>query len=412
MQTSSSWSSVCSGLGVDGRAGQAPEEAHKVSENVEVNLQHAAIARSTSTSIFCFCFTPDSDPSGSGSGWTAMAARCLPSIGLVGPYRLPSPWCSSLRPPSPPKLPIASLLRPAWSPTIRQYGHWTASPTRSVSETLVRSKTRPLSARFFSSSPFRSARPTYYPRGGPLRRPLPQPPRPSSKLVSTIKRTLNAFSPQTFLFLIMGLNIVVFVLWRLSISLYQEGSPAWLITMTHNFTCSWDNLRSGRLWTLITPAFSHIQPSHIFFNLLAMYFVAGPLVGGLGNPLFAGLYLFCGAAGNVVSLVFERFLEADKAGPGTTRTGASGAVMGCLAYVPTSVPSHPHPTSFPDRFVAAAQPFSTFQLYFFIPVPAWLAISAIFVYDLYGALVQPRRTWESGVVDSAGHIGGMYVLFF
>lgn len=72
----------------------------------------------------------------------------------------------------------------------------------------------------------------------------------------------------------------------------------------------------------------------------------------------------------------------------------------------------------------------TFQLYGIIPVPAWLAVSGLFSYDLYSTMkgtvrllllilyIIPSLTSagvsQSGQTDTVGHVGGVIagILYF
>lgn len=68
----------------------------------------------------------------------------------------------------------------------------------------------------------------------------------------------DALSPNVILYSLIALNGGVFLLWQYSTSVYQQfRDPSWLRWMTNNFTSSWRNLSSGRVWTLLTCCFSH-----------------------------------------------------------------------------------------------------------------------------------------------------------
>lgn len=55
--------------------------------------------------------------------------------------------------------------------------------------------------------------------------------------------------------------------------------PALYNWMFKNFILSEMNMKAGRLWTVVTSTFSQMSASHIFFNLLGLYFMA-PAVAG------------------------------------------------------------------------------------------------------------------------------------
>ncbi|GKV35482.1 hypothetical protein SLEP1_g43744 [Rubroshorea leprosula] len=65
--------------------------------------------------------------------------------------------------------------------------------------------------------------------------------------------------------MVLGLlvsNVAVFLLWRIADQKF----------MMNNFTISVENFKSGRLHTLITSAFSHIDIEHIVSNMIGLYF--------------------------------------------------------------------------------------------------------------------------------------------
>jgi len=73
-------------------------------------------------------------------------------------------------------------------------------------------------------------------------------------------------------------------------------------------------------WTVITYMFLHAGISHLFWNMLALYFFGPRLEARIGGRRFIGLYLTSGIAGAVASLVT----------PYALIIGASGAVFGVM----------------------------------------------------------------------------------
>ncbi|KAK4056640.1 hypothetical protein OIO90_002192 [Microbotryomycetes sp. JL221] len=195
--------------------------------------------------------------------------------------------------------------------------------------------------------------------------------------------SINRLSPNLILYTIMGLNVIVFLLWSYAKSVYvQFRDSSWLRFMTNHFTCSMRNLEQGRIWTLLTSCFSHAETSHIFVNLLSLYFVAQPVMMVLGNVGFLSLYLTAGVISSIVSITFAKFSKTSS--PMYQSLGASGSVYGTLACFGCMFPT------------------TTFLLFFVVPVPAWLCIGGIFAWDCYGALYR-----RGGTTDSAGHVGGI-----
>ena len=84
----------------------------------------------------------------------------------------------------------------------------------------------------------------------------------------------------------------------------------------------WPGVSDGAYWQLITSAFTHAQPWHIAFNMLALYVLGPQLEQAVGRARFLALYLLSALTGS--ALVYW-------AAPEYTYTlGASGAVFGLL----------------------------------------------------------------------------------
>lgn len=151
--------------------------------------------------------------------------------------------------------------------------------------------------------------------------------------------------------------------------------------MFQNFILNEVNIRAGRVWTLVTSAFSHMSGSHIFFNCLSLYFVGPACAGLLGASSFIGLYLFGGLVSAISSLAYQHFTPGRKVGGSE---GASGAIYATLAFYGTIFPR------------------ATFLLFFVVPMPAWALVGGLFAWDFYQAM-----TGQQSRTDSAGHAGGI-----
>ncbi|KAH9778229.1 RHOMBOID-like protein 12 [Citrus sinensis] len=93
-------------------------------------------------------------------------------------------------------------------------------------------------------------------------------------------------------------NTAVFMLWRIA-------DPKF---MANNFTISLDNFLSGRLHTLITSAFSHIDVEHIVSNMIGLYFFGMSIGRTLGPEYLLKLYMAGAIGGSVFYLVHHAFL--------------------------------------------------------------------------------------------------------
>ena len=81
-----------------------------------------------------------------------------------------------------------------------------------------------------------------------------------------------------------------------------------------------------QLWRLITYQFLHGDFSHIFWNMIGLFFLGPSLERQWGSRKFLAFYLSCGVAGGLfyILLVMTGFLSA------APMVGASGAILGVL----------------------------------------------------------------------------------
>jgi membrane associated rhomboid family serine protease len=88
----------------------------------------------------------------------------------------------------------------------------------------------------------------------------------------------------------------------------------------------------GAWWQIITSTFTHVQPLHIGFNMLALYFLGPVLENVLGRSRFLALYLVSGIGGSAAVMLLSD--------PHGQTLGASGSIfglMGALAVVALKV---------------------------------------------------------------------------
>ncbi len=78
-------------------------------------------------------------------------------------------------------------------------------------------------------------------------------------------------------------------------------------------------------YRVFTAFFMHFGISHLFNNMLLLWYLGSRLERYLGHGKFAVTYLACGLGGNVISLAYYLFTH-----PYTNTAGASGAVFGIV----------------------------------------------------------------------------------
>ncbi|KAI3932042.1 hypothetical protein MKW92_048335 [Papaver armeniacum] len=153
-------------------------------------------------------------------------------------------------------------------------------------------------------------------------------------------------------------NTAVFTLWN-------GADPTF---MKQNFMISIENFKSGRVHTMITSAFSHIDVGHLFSNMIGLLFF-GRTIGRIFGPRFLlNLYLAGAIGGSVFYL-------------GRQGLGSSGAVNAIvLLYI----------FLFPK---------SKLYFYLVLPVPAMLAGAFLVGKDLYSMKM------ADGKISGEAHLG-------
>ena len=112
------------------------------------------------------------------------------------------------------------------------------------------------------------------------------------------------------------INVLAYVLTRQSPALMSELwlVPAQVLT---------------KPWTLLTYQFLHGGMSHIFFNMLALFFFGPKLESLLGSKDFLKLYLLAGLVGALAHILWT-LLAMSQGGLYIPMVGASAAVYGVL----------------------------------------------------------------------------------
>ncbi|PIA63118.1 hypothetical protein AQUCO_00200859v1 [Aquilegia coerulea] len=185
--------------------------------------------------------------------------------------------------------------------------------------------------------------------------------------------------------LLLGLvlaNVAVFVLWRVA-------DPAF---MKKNFMISVENFTSGRVHTLITSAFSHIEIEHIFSNMIGLYFFGKSIGNCFGPQFLLNLYLAGALGGSIFYLVHHAFMSPTSKGSGMwyvdpnkiPALGASGAVNAVMLL---------HIFLFPKATI----------YYVFLPVPAMLLGAFLIGKDVL------RMTEGDSQISGSAHLGGAFV---
>lgn len=184
----------------------------------------------------------------------------------------------------------------------------------------------------------------------------------------------------------IGLNTAVFGAWQ-----YALQPKQWRLNreLVKHFMLSWDAIKAGRKYTMITSAFSHKDLRHFALNMYGFYnlglgLAQCPGIGGVG---MVALALGSGLAGSFAWLYHRKLASMQKSRAvkrGNIHTlndiqhssgivlcyqalGASGIVSG-LSAAATCL--------YPNALVRIS--------WIPIPIPQWLASVVYFLVDTYG----------------------------
>jgi len=169
--------------------------------------------------------------------------------------------------------------------------------------------------------------------------------------------------------------VAVYVAWQMAAR--QTGEAA-LDFMAANFRVSLGAVLQGRVWTLLTSAISHVEPSHLFVNMLALYVFGRDVLLRIGRVGFVHLYVAGGIVASLGHLAWQVATDSRVAA-----LGASGSVM-AIAVVYAAL--------FPRRILLVG---------FILPLPAALAVLGYIGLDIVGAI-----GGLGGGVAHAAHLGG------
>ena len=143
--------------------------------------------------------------------------------------------------------------------------------------------------------------------------------------------------------IIIGINAAVFILWHVvNRATATQAMNFHLLDsnqsfMWKHFTVSASGvLEHFRLHTLFTSEFSHIEPWHLFWNMLFLWWLGSDLEELYGSRDFMALYLFAGGAASIVHVGAGLTLSAD-----IPALGASGSVMGIVIVCACFFPDRP-----------------------------------------------------------------------
>ena len=178
-------------------------------------------------------------------------------------------------------------------------------------------------------------------------------------------------------------------MWRVAAA---DPTGRGLDLMMDNFTVSYRNIIGGRVWTVVTSAFSQADVAHLAVNVVALFVFGRELVYIIGVRRFIAVYIGGGIAASIAHVVYQNAIMRSAYGAKSASAdvdvpclGASGSAMAITTLF------------------AALFPTATFTLYFFIPVPAWLCVAGICTYDVVAAYRHYRAAADESTLRRRGN---------
>lgn len=185
--------------------------------------------------------------------------------------------------------------------------------------------------------------------------------------------------------IILVINAVIFVLQEV-IGFYFRNIP-----FNHLFALSWDTLKVGYVWQLLTFQFLHGGLLHILLNSWGIYVFGRAVEDVLGPRNFLRLYLISGVVGGLVHVVGSWLLPNNFGG---FYFGAHAPVMGASAGLFGLIAAFA--ALFPERQL-------TLLLFFVLPVTltARIMLFASAALAIFGIIVPTDN------IAHGAHLGGL-----
>lgn len=175
---------------------------------------------------------------------------------------------------------------------------------------------------------------------------------------------------------ILFLNTMVFLMWMF-------GSENPNSFMSRNFLVSWDALLDGRIWTLITSAFSHNMFLHFFINMYVFWGFGRLIESIIGARAFFKFYIYAGITSSLAHALTSSYLMNM---PDLPALGASGSVAGIILLFSLMFPK--------ERILLLG----------IIPMPAIVGALAFVGLDLWGLSAQAGG--HGLPIGHGAHLGG------
>lgn len=154
-----------------------------------------------------------------------------------------------------------------------------------------------------------------------------------------------------------GINLVTLLIIGLNVAMSFKGFNDY--TFFHRYKFSIREIHQGEKLRFLSSGFLHVDTTHLFVNMLTLYFFADTVIFYVGELSFILIYFGSLFLGNFLSFAFH------KNEPTYSAVGASGAVLGVLYSA------------------ILLQPDMMLGLFFIIPIPAYVFGVGYLLYSIW-----------------------------
>jgi hypothetical protein len=202
---------------------------------------------------------------------------------------------------------------------------------------------------------------------------------------SFFKGIFRKYSVTTWIII---LNILVFVIVFSFIVIlgesFSENIFSWIALQPNAFF-------SGKIWQLFTSMFMHVNFTHLFVNMISLFFIGNFVEKLIGRKRFFWLYMISGIFAGLFFVFLSYFLGSSELGtrifgnPETFAVGASGAIFALAGLL------------------AILTPKLKVYVFFIIPMQMWFAmvvlLGGFWLASFFGNLP----------IGNTAHLGGLLV---
>lgn len=170
------------------------------------------------------------------------------------------------------------------------------------------------------------------------------------------------------------LGLVTIIIIAINVIVSYKGFKDYAFFEKYKFNVG--DINRGAKYQIISSGFLHVDTTHLFVNMLTLYFFANVVIFDISAIGFIIIYIGSLVLGNLLSYFFHKEENS------YTAVGASGAVMGILYSA------------------ILLRPDMMLGLFFIIPIPAYVFGIGYLLYTIYG---MKRRV---GNIGHDAHFGG------